>query len=478
MSNWMQSRQVREGGYSGAYILVVIAILVAVNWLASQYNKTFDATDAKLYSLSDQTLKVIGDLPDDATLYFFDKPMDYERPDMNGVTPRDSLTRYDNASPKVSVEYIDPEKEPTKAELMNVRSFGTLLVEIDGRREEAKSTSEQDITNALIKLLKNEQKTACLLSGHGEAAGGDTEALGFSVAQQAIRDANYEFQEISLLENPQIPAACSLVIIAGPEQSLLEPEIEIVRSYVESGGRLLLLINHAKSPELVALAAGWGVDVRDDLVLDTSGIGQLFQAGPVIPLVASYEPHPITEPFDGGASPTLFPLTRSVAAAENPPDGWNVQELFQTGARSLATEDYDKAEIAPDPDKDRQGPLTLAVAAVHDVPAAAPVPPAEGEAETPPAAEPEDREARVVVVGTSRFARNSYLGRVNNRDLFMNMVNWLASDEDLISIRPKDPASTPMELTQSQMNWMFFGLMIGLPLVIVVAGVRMWWLRR
>lgn len=477
MSNWMQSRQVREGGYSGAYILVVVAILVAANWLASQYNKTFDATDAKLYSLSDQTMKVLGDLPDDATIYYFDRPLDYERPDMNGVTPRDSLTRYDNASSKVSVEYIDPEKEPGKAELMNVRSFGTLLVEVAGRREEASSTSEQDITNAFIKVLKTDIKTACALSGHGEAIGEDNEALGFAVARQAIQDANYQFQQISLLENPEVPPACSLVIVAGPEQDLLEPEVEILRNYVNNGGRLLLMINHAKSPELVALAAEWGVEVRDDLVIDASGIGRLFGGGPVIPLVVDYEPHPITEPFSGGSSPTLFPLTRSVAKADSVPAGWNVEELLKTGSASLATTDYEKEQIAPNPETDREGPLNLAVAAVHEVAPSSPEPEAEGEESAIPA-EVEDQEARVIVVGTSRFARNSYLGRVNNRDLFMNMVNWLASDEDLISIRPKDPASTPMEMTQSQMNWMFFGLMVGLPLVIVVAGVRTWWLRR
>jgi ABC-type uncharacterized transport system involved in gliding motility auxiliary subunit len=468
MSNWMQSRQVREGSYSGVYVLVVLAILVAVNWLANQYNKSYDATDAKLYSLSDQTVKILGDLPGDAKIYYFDRPTEYERRDMNGVTPRGSLTRYANASSKVSVEYIDPEKEPAKAELMNVRTFGTLMVEIAGRRETASSVSEQDITNAFIKLLKGEDKTACVLTGHGEAAGDDSEALGFAVARQAVRDANYQYQEISLLENPEIPAACSLVIIAGPEQALLEPEVEIVRNYVNSGGRLLLMINHAKSPELVALAAGWGVEVRDDLVIDASGIGRLFGGGPVIPLVVSYEPHPITEPFAGGSSPTLFPLTRSVARAESVPDGWDVDELLRTGAASLATTDYDKPEITANPGVDREGPLALAVAASRNIPASAE---AEG-------AEAEAKEARVVVVGTSRFARNSYLGRVGNRDLFVNMVNWLASDEDLISIRPRNPASTPMEMTQSQMSWMFFGLLVGLPLVIVVAGVRTWWLRR
>jgi ABC-type uncharacterized transport system involved in gliding motility auxiliary subunit len=482
MSNWMQSRQVREGSYSGAYILVVLAILVAANWLANQYNKTYDATEAKLYSLSDQTLKILKDLPGDAKIYYFNRRMDFERPDMNGVSPRASLTRYDNASSKVSVEYVDPDANPERAELMNIRTYGTVLVEIAGRREEAKSTGEEDLTNAFIKLLKGEQKTACLLGGHGEAAPSDTESLGFSAARSAIQEANYTLQELSLLESPEVPASCSLLIVAGPSTPLLEPEINIVRSYVNDGGRLLLLIDHAKSPELAALAAEWGVQVNDDLVIDTTGIGRLFGGGPVVPLALQYEPHPITEPFTGGGrpTPTLFPLTRSVNAADPPPPGWNVEELLKTSPNSLATKDYDREEIEPNPATDREGPINLAVAAVQEIAPSAPTPPAEseGEAAAPEAASAEAKEARVVVAGTSRFARNSAIGSVGNRDLFMNMVNWLGSDEDLISIRPKDPASTPMDMTQSQMSWMFFGLVLGLPLVIVIAGVRTWWLRR
>ncbi|MBI1353734.1 MAG: hypothetical protein GC160_05255 [Acidobacteria bacterium] len=483
MSNWMQSRQVREGSYSGAYIVVVLAILVAVNWLANQYNKTYDATEAKLYSLSDQTLKILNDLPSDATIYYFNRRMDFERPDMNGVSPKASLTRYDNASSKVEVDYVDPDANPERAELMNVRTYGTVLVEVAGRREEAKSPNEEDVTNALIKLLKGEEKTACILNGHGEAAPSDTEALGFSVAREAIQEANYKVQDVSLLENPQIPPACSLVIIAGPSTPLLEPEIGIVRDYVNGGGRLLLMIDHAKSPELATLAAEWGAQVNDDLVLDTTGIGRLFGGGPVVPLAMDYESHPITQPFISGGrpTPTLFPLTRSVNAAEPAPAGWDVQELLKTSPNSLATKDYDREEIVPDPAKDTEGPINLAVAAVHEVAAPAPAePPAEGDDAKPADSEQKakDLEARVVVTGTSRFARNSAIGSVGNRDLFMNMVNWLASDEDLISIRPKDPASTPMEMTESQMRWMFLGLVLGLPLVIVIAGVRTWWLRR
>ena len=474
MANWFQSRQARQGGYSGAYVLVFIAILVAANYLADQYNKTFDATSDQLYSLSDQTQQILGDLEEDVTIYYFDQKLNFERPNAQGVSPRASLTRYENASGRVNVEYVDPDADPATAERMKIRSYGTVMVDLGGQREEASSASEEDITNTLIKLLKGEAKTACVLTGHGEASTSDFEATGFSVAQKSVEDANYGVDEVSLVENPEIPSSCSVLIVPGPDDELFPQEVEILKSYVESGGRLLLLIDHNRSPELVALAAEWGIEVRDDLVLDTSGIGRLFGAQPVVPIAMDYQPHAITDPMTGaGTMPTLYPLTRSVSAG-TAPSGWTVDELVETSAGSFATTAYDADEIAFDSDRDREGPINLVVAASYAVPSGGSEPAGEGEEE---AAEPEDLEGRVVVVGTSRFARNASLGR-GNLDLFLNMVNWLTSDEDLISIRPKDPANTPMELTQSEMMRLFFGLVLGLPLIIVVAGIRTWWVRR
>lgn len=480
MANWFQSRQVREGSYSGVYILVFIAILVAAYYLADQYNKTFDATSDKLYSLSDQTTQLLSDLEEDVTIYHFDQKLRFEQPDMNGMSPKGSLTRYENASNKVTVEYIDPDSDPATAQRMNVRSYGTTYVSVGGQREEASSVSEEDVTNALIKLLKGEAKTACILAGHGEASTADFEAAGFSVAQGAIEDANYGVEQVSLVENPEVPASCSVLIVPGGENDLFPPEVEILKGYVEGGGRLFLMIDHAKSPSLVDLVAQWGVQVNDDLVLDTSSIGRLLGAQPVVPLAMNYEPHPITDPLteSGGMMPTLFPLTRSVNAAEEIQEGWTVDELLSTSAGSFATTAYESDEIAFDSSRDREGPINLAVAASYDVPE--PPEPAAEEAEGDEeiaAEEPEELEGRVVVVGTSRFARNASLGR-GNLDLFLNMLNWLTSDEDLISIRPKDPASTPMELTQSEMLRLFFAFVVGIPLIIVVAGVRTWWVRR
>ncbi len=473
--DWLKTRQVTSGSYMAAYVVVMLAILAAVNYLAVQYNETFDATQSKLYSLSDQTVKVLRNLEKDAKIYYFDQKTRFDR-------AKDMLVRYENASPRVTVQYVDPDSQPDLAQAMNVRTYGTVMVEVGPHREEAKSTGEEDITNAIIRVVKGEAKTACLLSGHGEADPTDSERDGFAGAKQEIEGANYSTRTISLLESPQIPGDCTLLIIAGPSKDYEQPEIEILRNYVEQGGRVVFLLDYQKSPRLVELLGSWGVRVNNDVVVDLTGIGQLFGGGPLTPLVAQYETHPITAVMGNVA--TFFPMTRSVEPGESVA-GWLVSKLFSTTAGSFATQDLkiENRELRRNADKETEGPISVGVAATHEVPeGAAAEKPAEGETSEPPAegsaAQPEKKQARIVVLGTSLFARNNFLGRGGNLDLFLNILNWLSSDEDLISIRPKDPENTPLDISQSQMTRLFLGIVVGLPLVIVLAGVRVWWRRR
>ena len=474
--DWVQTRQTKYGAYSAVYIVVVVAILVAGNYLANRYNETFDATKNKLYSLSDQTEKILDNLENDLKIYYFDRGSDFP-------PARASLVRYENASSHVSVEYIDPDSRPEMAQLMNVRTYGTVLIEAGGNREEASSTEEEAVTNAIIKVLKGEEKTACIVTGHGESDTNDTERDGFAGAQQAIQDANYETKVVSLQQETDVPSDCTLLIVAGPEADYLPPTVATLKRYVEGGGRALVLLDPDSSPALAEMLAGWGVRVRDETVIDLSPVGQFFGGGPLSPLVAEYQAHPITDPMRNTAS--LFPLARGVDAGDAV-DGWNVQELFSTTEGSFATAELqvEDGELIRDPTTEREGPITLAVAATHDVaPDAAGS--AEEESDSDDAEEgdgaedsSDENEARVVVVGSSRFARNYALGRGGNHDLFLNMLNWLSSDEDLISIRPKDPENTPLNISASQMKLLFLFSVIGLPLVIILFGVRVWWIRR
>ena len=479
MSNWMQSRQVRAGGYSGLYILVFVAIIGAVNYLADQYNKTFDATEDKLYSLSDQTKKILGDLENDVTIYYFDNKTRF-------AAATNSLVRYENASNRVSVKYIDPESDIGTAQAMNVRNFGTVLVEMGANREEASTTGEEDVTNAIIKLLKGGEKKACFVTGHGEAEATDSERDGFSVTQTEIQNANYETETISLAQTGSVPPGCTVVVIAGPTADYFEPEVEALRSYVAGGGRLLLMLDATveedNSGALVELAAEWGVEVGDDVIIDLSPVGQLFGGGPLTPMITDYDSiHAITKVMGNVAA--LFPMARTVKQADSTGD-WSVTELMKTTESSFATTDFEIAdgELIRNPEGETPGPVNVAVAATMDVaPAEDDSADEEDEPEEGdeiPGMDDGEGQARVVVTGSSRFARNGFLGRGGNADLFLNMLSWLSSDEDLISIRPKDPANTPMDISASQMRWLFFGLVLGLPIVIIIAGVRSWWVRR
>jgi ABC-type uncharacterized transport system involved in gliding motility auxiliary subunit len=183
----------------------------------------------------------------------------------------------------------------------------------------------------------------------------------------------------------------------------------------------------------------------------------LFGAGPFAPLVVSYEPHAITAEMGNVA--TIFPLVRSVTPGGSK-DKVTAEKLLSTTAKSYAVTNYSTPELQIDPKKDKAGPHVLAAAGIYR---------GEGGAQ-----------GRFVAVGTSRFATNNPLmaRQMANRDLFLNMMSWLSSDEDLISIRPKEPEDRRLTVSQAQMNTLLFSHVFGLPVVILGVGIFVWWRRR
>lgn len=482
--DWLRSRQFKSGGYAAVYILVFVAILAAANWLGVQYNETYDSTERKLYSLSDQTHRILDGLERDVTISYFDRTSQF-------TVAQDMLRRYENASNRVSVEYVDPDEDPIKTEAMNVRTYGTLILNIDGVRHEASSLSEQDITNAIITAIKGQEKTVCSVTGHGESSSDDIERNGFANAAGRMEDANYHHQQVSLTDGA-VPDDCTILVVSGPTTAFFDPEVAAIRDFVQGGGRALLLLapvlpdergrRDEHNPNLVELAASWGIEAKNDVIIDQSAIGQLFGGGPFTPLVSEYRFHAIVEPLENVA--TLFPRARSVNRASEVPDGWSVDVLFESSETSFATSTL-RAEAAGftlGPESDQtDGPIALAVAATYDVPEAAeddsePSEPASDEIEQ--AEDTAEPEGRVVVVGSAGFASNYGLALGGNDDLLLNMLNWLSSDEDLISVRPKDPESTVIEMTAAEMSRIFYASLLLLPLIIIVTGVWTWWGRR
>jgi ABC-type uncharacterized transport system involved in gliding motility auxiliary subunit len=473
MARAMAGREARYGSLAVASIAVVLAILVALNYLSNRHNKRWDLTAAKQYTLSEQTRKVLQGLERPLRIKVFADSTDFTR-------FRDRLDEFTYASRNVSVEYIDAVKRPSLAGQYKVESLGTVVLEYDGRVERVTSDGEQELVNGLIKVVQGKQHKVYFVQGHGERDTDGSDRPGYSAVKTALGSDNYTVEKLVLAQQKEVPADASVLVIAGPRTDFLPAEIDMVKAYLGRGGKVLFMLDppdRADSPELATLAAlvkEWGIEIGRNVVVDVSGLGQLFGTGAEVPVAAKYSPHAITTNF---RLMTAYPLARSVAAATGDSSGKFPQTLVETSSNSWAEADIKKlltsSQVARELDKgDKAGPVSLAAAVSAPVQSA--TPPADG-AKPDNAPKPE---TRIVVFGDSDFVANQWLGIQGNRDLFLNTVNWLAQQENLIAIRPRDPEDRRITLTRDHQARIFWLTVLIIPGLILLAGVQTWWRRR
>jgi ABC-type uncharacterized transport system involved in gliding motility auxiliary subunit len=469
----MSRKQTRLGTIALAGVLIVLGLLIAVNYLASRRNHRWDLTANQQFSLSPQTRQILEKLDSPVTVLVFDRPTEFDR-------FRDRLNEYQYISKKVSVEYLDPDKQPVRANQNQVQAYGTVVFGYKGRTERVISSDEQALTNGLIKLITGSERKVYFLQGHGEKETGDSEREGYSAVASALGSENFKVETLSLAQQQTVPADATVVVVAGPKTDLFPPEVSALRTYLSKGGKLLVMIdppdkaNSQPFTNLSALAKEWGIDVGNNVVVDVSGIGRLIGTDEFMPVAAPpYPTHPITDRF---RLITAYRLARSVTAATTPPTGRSAQSFIQTSANSWAETDlaglFTGKAAENNKDRDVQGPVPLGAAVTEEIKDAnAATPKKDGE-------ESKKVEARVVVVGDSDFVTNSLLGVQGNRDLFLNTLNWLSQQENLISIRPKDPDDRRITLTADQQRWVKLLALLVLPAAIFGAGIFNWSRRR
>jgi ABC-type uncharacterized transport system involved in gliding motility auxiliary subunit len=465
-------RQLKYGTNTFVLVVVVLGILGLVNYLVDRHTKRFDLTKDQRYSLSDQTRKVLAGLKSDIKITYFQRQRDMARGE-------DRLKEYTALSPHLKVEFVDPVQSPAKAQAYDVRGpWPILVVEKGDKRERVSNDGEQDITNALIKVTREGKKTVCLLEGEGERSGEDSGDRGFSGVKSSLTKSLYEVKNVFLMREKTVPADCTVLLVGGPEKDLLPETTAAIRDYVKNGGKAFVMVEpefKEHYPNLVALLKDWNIVAGNDVVVDVSGMGQLFGASELAPLAIEYPWHPITKDF---RLPTLYGGARSVEAGKGSVEGVSAQDLVKTSPQSWAESDLSlKGPIEFDEARDRKGPISLAAVATVRGPAPAPTP-TPSPAPSPAPEEPKTPEGRVVAVGDADFASNALLGFQGNQDFFLNAVAWLAEDADLISIRPKEPENQALFLSrQVQQNVAWVALVI-LPGLFIILGVVTWWRRR
>jgi ABC-type uncharacterized transport system involved in gliding motility auxiliary subunit len=450
----MNARQQKYSLYSTAYVVVILAVLGIANYLANKNNKTYDTTSNKRYSLSDQTVKIVKGLSKDVQITYWDN--------QEGFTQaKDLLGQYTILSSKLKVEYVDAIKKPALARAAGITNLGTIIVESGPKREEAKGLTEEQITSAMVRVLKGTERTVCFAQGGSEKQIDRSERDGYTAVKETVERDNYKVETLNLLEKAEIPASCTVLVVPGPKFDYPPAAVEGLKKHVEGGGKALFMLDPpfnvdklkiAENKALTDVLAGWGVTLNKDLVVDLSRVGQMM-GGAV--LANKFEAHPIVREMSG--RPVVMAFPRSLDAKNG--DKTTVEKLFSSMTSSFALTDLSKAEIDPDPEKDKRGPFAMAVAGSYKTGV-------------------ENKDGRFVVVGNSSFIDNGSIQLYGNADLFLNMLAWLSADEDLISIRPRDPEDRRIQLEQGQMNTLIVISQFVLPLIALGAGVMIWRKRR
>ncbi|HSE93441.1 MAG TPA: GldG family protein [Methylomirabilota bacterium] len=440
-------RTARYGLNTALAVVLLLAIVGLVEAVSYRHNARLDLTENKRHSLSPQTIQLLRDLKTDVNAVAF-----FRSDQPNKRAAEDLLKQYQRyAGSKLTYRVVDPDREPGLARRYAVESYGTVVLETKDRSEKVLDAEEEKLTNGLVKLTREGKRVVYVVQGHGERDLASTDRPGFGEAKTAMERANYEVKPLALARQDKIPEDASVVIVAGSRTELLPPELGALEAYVGRNGKLFVMVDPGiiggvQAEGLLRFLGKYGFELGNNLVIELNPIGRLFGIGPEVPIIQQYETHAITRDMAGIS--TLFPLTRTVEVAKAPPAGIVLTPLARTSTESWAETDrasLQAGQVKADP-QDLKGPVTVAAVATKD-------------------------KARIVVYGTSSLAANQFLNLQGNRDFFLNTVSWLAEQEDLIAIRPKDARQTPVFMTSRQAQLAFLVPVVVLPGVVLAGGI-------
>jgi ABC-type uncharacterized transport system involved in gliding motility auxiliary subunit len=440
-----------RGANSVVIIGLVAAVLIVVNALAAHREVRWDWSETHRFTLAPQTLDLLKQLDHEVTIYAFVQEASDE-----GRRGKDLLETYRAQSPKVRFHVLDPDQHPAQAKEFGVNQYGTVVVTTaSGRQARGTAITESEVTGALLRALRERGQAVYFLEGHGEHELTDSGKEGYFQLRAILEQEGYTPKTGRLLSGEPIPADAATVVIAGPKIPLQPGEVESLKQYLERGGRLAVLADPQIDTGLEPLLAHWGITLGPGLVVDQEG--RTFGGSYTLPLITIYSLHEIVR---GLKLPTLFPEARPLYLDLKSPTA-GLMSLAQTSSQSWAELDVQARPPQYDSNREKRGPFVLAVAAaprnmLDDVKGS----------------------PRIIVVGDSDFLSNVYFNFSGNRDLFLNMLNWLMEGLDSFTIRPQPVNVSPIILSEQQARVLFAVPVVAVPLLITCAGWGIWRFRR
>jgi ABC-type uncharacterized transport system involved in gliding motility auxiliary subunit len=435
------------------FVLLLVGASSGLGYLANRYHVQRDITHNASNSLDPVSENVLKQLSGPVNITVYATEQDARLGDIRKII-REFLSLYQRYKPDIKLVFVDPVKEPEKTRAVHIQLNGEMVVEYAGRSEHLTQINEQIFTSTLLRLAHTRDQTVMYLDGHGERKldGIANYDLG-SLFGAKLKQNGFRLNSLNLTLAQEVPTNASVLVIAQPQLDLMPGEVNKLLRYIERGGNLLWLVDAEPLHGLERLAEKFDLLLPPGIVIDPTATG--MNAPPTWALGATYPPHAITSNFN---LITAFPSARPLIWNENP--DWEHHVLVEVAARGWVSRNAASAKEANprfDKQHDTPGPAIIAVAMQRNI---------------------NDRDQRIVVVGNGAFLANSFAGNGGNVDLGVNMVNWLAGEEHLITLQPRAAKDSNLTLSKTQLNAIAFGFLLGLPLVLAGVGGYIWWKRR
>ncbi len=453
VKRFFTGRAAHFGFFTALSGLLVVAILVAANYVAWARPKTWDFTRSRIFTLSEDTTRTLAALDLDVHAVAF-----YQQADGAYEATRALLARYAGRTRRFTWELVDPYRAPDLVRRYGIVEAGPRIVLVAGAKEaRVKEPTEEALTNGLVELGRGAAKKVYFVGGHGEPAPDDRGDKGYGAAADALRKDGFEVAGLSLLGKGEVPADATVVLVAGARKALLDPEVKALEAFLARGGKVGLYLEPEVDAGLDGLMKAFGIEADRDMVVDPSPVSRLFGGSPVTPIVAPVETHPIAKDLRNVG--VALPTARSLVALSGAPV--TPQPVLLTSEAAWGETDVDslfKKGAKRDPGE-KGGPLPVAMSAAK-------------------AGGGGKGEARLLVVGDSEFLDDRYQQVLGNLDFFLNGVAWLAERPDRITIRPRTREGSRLFLTEAQVAGIRFVTVDAIPVALLALGLGVWMVRR
>jgi len=434
------------------FAILFIGIIGMLAWLSTQYVYQADWTSGARNTVSDDTRKLLDDMQHPVSISAFVRDDDLLHNQIN-----DLIGSYQRFKDDITLEFINPDREPARVRELGIASGGEIVIRYLDRSENIQTLSEQHLTNALLRLSRQDERWIVFLTGHGERQPAGETNHGLGIFTRELERQGLNIQTVNLAES-EIPSNTSLLVLASPRVDLLPGEVDKLQQYIEGGHNLLWLAEPGELHGLEPLAEQLDISLLPGMVVDATS--RMFGVDdPTFVVVAGYPRHEITSEM---STVTVYP---EAAALETYDSGtWDAAPLLTTLARSWTELGEIEGEIRFDSDTDeRSGPLDIGIALTRS------------RTDESGASLPMQR---LIVIGDGDFLSNTYLGNAGNLGLGLNMVHWLSHDDAALNIRIKSAPDTSLVLGKVAQAVIGLGFLIGLPVLLLVTGILIWLLRR